>query len=134
MYLVDTSVWIDYLNDRDGKHVESLDRLLGQPGLAGITGVVFQEILQGARTDAAYRKLHTYFRDQRFYHPKDPVNSYSEAARIYFRCRKRGITIRFTIDCLIAQIAIEHNLVLFHNDQDFVHIASVVDGLQQTSE
>ena len=134
MYLVDTSVWIDYLNGRGGKHVESLDRLLGQPGLAGITGVVFQEILQGARTDAVYRKLRAHFRDQRFYHPKDPVNTYSEAAHIYFRCRKRGITIRSTIDCFIAQIAIENDLVLFHNDQDFVRMASVVGGLQQISE
>ena len=42
-------------------------------------------------------------------------------------CRKKGLTIRSTIDCLIAQIAIEHDLLLLQNDKDFVHMASIVE-------
>jgi len=53
--------------------------------------------------------------DDPFYHPKDPVDSFTRAARIYFDCRKNGITIRSTIDCIIAQTAIEHIMIKFTN-------------------
>jgi hypothetical protein len=54
------------------------------------------------------------------------VKTYEDAARIYFYCRKKGITIRSTIDCLIAQIALDQNLLLLHNDKDFDAIAPIV--------
>jgi hypothetical protein len=63
---------------------------------------------------------------QRFFHPKDPVDSFAEAARIFFLCRKKGLTIRSAIDCLIAQIAMEHDLLLLHSDQDFHLMANVI--------
>ncbi len=47
--------------------------------------------------------------------------------KIYFLCRKKGLTIGSAIDCLIAQTAIENNLFLLHNDTDFDRIAKVVD-------
>ncbi|MCK5488248.1 MAG: PIN domain-containing protein, partial [Desulfobacterales bacterium] len=50
---------------------------------------------------------------------------YISAAQLYRTCRKRGITIRKTVDCLIAQTAIEHGVPLLHNDKDFDRIASV---------
>jgi predicted nucleic acid-binding protein len=56
----------------------------------------------------------------------DPVESFARAARIYFDCKKKGITIRSTIDCLIAQTALEHDLFLLHNDTDFDAMASVI--------
>jgi hypothetical protein len=67
-----------------------------------------------------------YFSSQRFFHPKDPVESYARAARIYFACCRKGITVRSTIDCLIAQIALEHDLFLLHNDSDFIAMAPVI--------
>jgi hypothetical protein len=56
----------------------------------------------------------------------DPVESFAQAAKIYFQCRRKGITVRSTIDCLIAQTAIEHNLLLLHDDRDYEGIASVI--------
>ena len=56
--------------------------------------------------------------------------SHREAAHIYFSCRRKGITIRSTIDCLIAQISIEHDLILLHNDKDFTHMAAVIPQLK----
>jgi predicted nucleic acid-binding protein len=56
--------------------------------------------------------------------------SYESAARLYFLCRKKGITIRSTIDFLIAQTAIENNLVLMHNDEDFNTMAKVIKELK----
>ena len=63
---------------------------------------------------------------QQLFHPKDPVESYAQAARIYFACCRKGITVRSTIDCLIAQIALEHDLFLLHNDSDFIAMATVI--------
>lgn len=66
---------------------------------------------------------------QSLYHRKDTLSAYTEAARIYFRCWREGITVRSTADCLIARIAIEHDLILLHNDRDFEQIAIVVEDL-----
>lgn len=74
-----------------------------------------------------------FFGSQPLVFPSHPVNSYIEAARIYQRCRQAGITIRSTIDCLIARIAIEHGLVVLHDDEDFRRIARVDRRLKEIS-
>ena len=56
--------------------------------------------------------------------------SYSKAANIYFQCRKKGVTVRSSIDCLIVQIAIEHGLKLLHNDKDFEKISTVIKKIE----
>lgn len=130
MYLVDTSVWIDLLRQRDNTPVRILRFLLQNQLAFGITSTIYQEILQGARHEQDYQRLRDDFATQRFYHPQDPVRSYAQAARLYFECRQHGITIRSTIDCLIAQIAIEHDLILLHNDKDFTRLAQVEPTLE----
>ena len=92
----------------------------------GINSFIYQEVLQGAKTEEEYNTLKTYLITQHFFHPKDPVDSFTRAARIYFDCRKNGITIRSTIDCIIAQTAIEHKLHLLHNDRDFEAMSKVI--------
>lgn len=130
MYLVDTSVWIGYLRERESeavtRFVDVLD--LGLP--FGITGVVYGEVLQGARTPMDFERLKEYLSTQRFYHPRDPILSYEEAARLYYRCRRGGVTVRSTIDCLIARVAIEHDVTLLHDDGDFVNMGRVVTELK----
>jgi predicted nucleic acid-binding protein len=130
MFLVDTSVWIDYLRQKNNSAVSYFQALLDEEIPLGITGVIYQEILQGAATKSDFNKLVDYLGSQRFYHVKDNLLSYQSAANIYFNCRRKGITIRSTIDCLIAQIAIENNLVLLHNDQDYEQIATIVPSLK----
>ncbi len=102
--------------------------LTGQGVPFWITGVIYQEVLQGAETERDFERLRDYLGTQRFYHPGDPVTSYLRAAGLYFQCRRQGVTLRSTIDCLIAQIAIEYELKLLHND--FERIASVVSDLK----
>ena len=70
-----------------------------------------------------------YLGSQPFYHPRDPVESYREAALIYFRCRRAGVTVRSAIDCLIARIAIEHEVIVLHDDRDFENMAGVIPEL-----
>ncbi|MCD6197373.1 MAG: PIN domain nuclease [Deltaproteobacteria bacterium] len=126
MILVDTSVLIDLFKGRENEVTRRLRSLLQQQVPFGITSVIYQEILQGAKTEKEYATLKEYLSSQRFFHPKDPVESYAQAARIYFACRRKGITVRSTIDCLIAQIALEHDLFLLHNDSDFIAMAPVI--------
>ena len=66
MYLVDTSVWVDFVRGRHEPHVSLLRDLLGNPLAVSITHLVYMEILQGARDPASYVRLQDYFSGQRF--------------------------------------------------------------------
>jgi predicted nucleic acid-binding protein len=92
--------------------------------------VIYREVLQGASSRADLDRLEEYLSTQRFYHLRDPVASYREAALLFFRCCRNGVTVRSTIDCLIAQSAIEHDLLLLHNDRDFDLMAGVIPELK----
>ena len=100
MVLVDTTVWIDFFADRSEPHAAAL---------------------QGIRSDADYIETKDYLADLIFL-PMRQV-TFVHAAEIYRSLRKRGVTIRKPIDCMIAAVAIEHDTRLLHNDRDFDYIA-----------
>ncbi|MCX8085814.1 MAG: PIN domain-containing protein [Rhodocyclaceae bacterium] len=131
MYLVDTSVWIDYLRGRAGPHVDFLDSLLAHPLAVGLSEVIYLEILQGARDVEAFERLRRYFSSQRFYGFADSRQSYEAAARLFLDCRRQGITVRSTLDCLIAQCALENALVLLHNDRYYLALGQCAPALRQ---
>lgn len=133
MYLVDTSVWVDFFKASPTPPVERLKALLTAGTEVGLTATILQEILQGTADDRQFAKYRSYFETQPIYLPKDPIETAVTAARIYFDCRRRGITVRSSNDCLIAQTAVEHNLVLLHNDEDFRRISGVLNELKETS-
>jgi predicted nucleic acid-binding protein len=56
--------------------------------------------------------------------------SFESTAQMYIKCRKNGITVRSTIDLIIAEIAIENNLYLLHNDTDFINISKIYKNLK----
>lgn len=126
MILVDTSVLIDLFKGILNEPANRMREILAYEIPFGITSVIYQEVLQGAKSKKEYVLLRDYLSSQRFFHPRDAVKSYSDAAYIYFSCRKKGVTIRSTIDCLIAQTALEQNLLLLHNDKDFVVMAPII--------
>ena len=130
MILVDTSVWLDYFRRIDNDSAAKLDQALTDRKGIGITSTILQEILQGTDSDASFTRFERQLRSQPFFHPLHPIDSYSAAARLYARCRRAGVTIRSTIDCLIAQVAIEHGLDLLHNDGDFDKMALVIPELK----
>jgi len=129
MYLVDTSVWVDFLRGDETPQVRALNNLLSGQEIVGTAPMILQEILQGADSAERFETWIKYFSDLFCFVPRDPVKSYIAAARLYQECRKAGKTPRSSNDCLIAQIAIEHGLALVHNDRDFNAIASVVEEL-----
>ncbi len=130
MYLVDTSVWVNYLRGQHTQASEHFIQLLDEKYSFGISPIIYQEILQGAATQKDFNKLNEYLSTQRFFYPADPLQFHHHAAHILFACRTKGITVRSTIDCLVAQTAIEHELVLLHDDKDFEHIQQVFPKLK----
>lgn len=96
----------------------------------GITPEIYQEVLQGAASEEDFEQLAEYLGIQRFYLPQNEIESYKEAARLYFRCRRSGVTVRSTIDCIIARISIEYGLRLLQNDRDFQNMARVLPELR----
>ncbi len=124
MVLVDTSVFVNYFKGKKTAATVRLESLLDSGCV--ITSVIYQELLQGAKDKREFSLLQAYLSTQTFCHPLDSILSYEKAAQIYFDCRKKGLTVRSKIDCLIAQLAIEHELSLLHDDEDFTKIAKVV--------
>ena len=125
MILIDSSIWIPFFNGQKNLQVEVMKTLIANDEDVCLSVHILMEILQGFRTDKDFHQVHGYL--QMF-----PVvdmggmSSYVAAAQIYRRCRKKGITIRRGMDCIIAQTAVENDLVLLHDDADFDRIASVI--------
>ncbi len=133
MYLVDTSVWVGFFKASPTPPVERLKALVTAGTEVGLTPTILQEILQGTADERQFAKYRSYFETQPLYLPEDPIETAVTVARIYFDCRRRGITVRSSNDCLIAQTAVEHDLVLLHNDEDFRRISRVLNELKETS-
>lgn len=116
MILVDTSIWIGFLRGRVQLNAERITQLV-------TCGPIVQEVLQGLkRTSSAFAFRHAFLRLTRLSDPM-PFDTYVKAADIYLQGRLRGYTIRSSIDCLIAAVAIEHDIVVWHADRDFDLIA-----------
>jgi len=125
--LVDSTVWIDWLRARASAAVRQLDRLL-EDGEAWLAPVILQEILQGARSPRALATLRDELGALPMLLPE--LTTYAEAGALYARCRWRGITIRSPRDCLIARIALEHDVALLHDDADFERLHEVEPRLR----
>jgi predicted nucleic acid-binding protein len=120
--LVDTTVWIDFFHDRPLPHVVTLQELIENDDDVCVCGVILTEVLQGIRKDADYRKTRDYFESLVFLPMRRAT--FLRAADVYRSLRKKGVTIRKSVDCLIAAVAIEYNVPLLHNDRDFDQIAT----------
>jgi len=125
MILVDTSVLIDYLNGTENAAVEKFHQVIADNVPFGINVFIYQEILQGASAPPDFRRLKKHLDTQTFYELLQGRESYAEAAKIYFDCHRAGYTISGMIDCLVAQTALENDVFLLHNDQDYDRIAEV---------
>lgn len=128
--LVDTSVWIDFIRGGSRTPTGLLRSALDRGVTPAINATIYQEILQGAVDDRRFREYRSYFGSQLFLHPTDHVELSERAARIFFDCRRKGLTLRSTIDCAIAALAIEHDVPLLHDDRDFDQLAQVVPKLK----
>ena len=118
MIFVDSSVWIDYINDLDTPQTKKLEQILGRQEVV-VGDLVLAEVLQGCNDPRLYNETVRLFRLADFV----VVGSYRvalEASRNYIALRAKGITIRKTIDTLIATRCIIDKYELLHNDRDFL--------------
>lgn len=129
MILVDSTVWIDLLRNRETMPVARLRRLLGL-GEAAASPVIAQEVLQGATNPRAFSKLRKYFTGIPLLGAHRMVELHIAGAELYARARWRGVTPRSPHDCLIAVTAIEEVAPLLHDDSDFEHLATVEPRLK----
>jgi predicted nucleic acid-binding protein len=121
MVLVDTTVWIDFFADSNEPSVTALQQLIENDEDLCLCGIILAEVLQGIRSDADYIKTKGYLNDLIFLPMRKAT--FVRAAEIYRSLRKIGVPIRKPVDCLIASVAIEHDIRLLHNDRDFDYIA-----------
>lgn len=121
MVIVDTTVWIDFFADRNEPHVATLQDLIKNEEDLSLCGVILAEVLQGIRSDTDFVKTKKYLGDLIFLPMRQAT--FLRAAEVYRSLRKKGITIRKPVDCMIASVAIEYGIRLLHNDRDFDHIA-----------
>jgi hypothetical protein len=118
MTLVDTSVWIELLNGALGSRVTETELL------NFVTcGPIIQEVLQGLRDDPASEALREGLLALPVLSDPLPIALFLSAAEIYRLGRAKGYTIRSSTDCLIAAIAIENGVPVWHKDRDFEAIA-----------
>ncbi len=127
MIVVDTSVLVDFFRGRETRATRRLEELERSDVPFSIPTVCCQELLQGARDEAEWSTLHDYLGTQRLLSPSDPWRTHVEAARIYFEGRRRGLTIRSTVDCFIAALTLEMAGTLLHDDIDFERIKAIRD-------
>jgi predicted nucleic acid-binding protein len=125
MTLVDTSVWIDFFAGRNTPQIRVLESLIEQREDLCLCGVVLTEVFQGIRDEKEYIETESIFSDLIFL----PMGRKTlvMAADLYRSLRVRGITIRNSVDCMIAAVCIEHEVRLLHNDRDFDLIAAHFD-------
>ncbi len=124
MILVDSSVWVDFFNGSEKRAVHVLEDFIEAEEELCLSDIIVTEVLQGFKKNADFESARRHLRLFPIYSLQG-LDSYIEAAQIYRKCRQRGITIRKTIDCMIAQTAIENGLTLLHDDADFDRIASI---------
>ncbi len=122
MIVVDTSVWIDVLNERDTPQAARCIALIegGEP--IALTDIVVTEILQGLRSDREARLVERYLRAFPILR-LDGLDDFVLAADLYRAARRAGVTIRKTLDCLIAAPCVRTGAPLLHADTDFDQLA-----------
>jgi predicted nucleic acid-binding protein len=115
--VVDSSVWIDFFNGASTPEVERLDGLLGVTPLA-IGDLILVEVMQGFRSERDVATARQLFRSLALL-PMLGGNNAWKAAEHYRQLRRKGITVRKTIDGIIATACIEANLPLLFSGRDF---------------
>lgn len=119
MILIDSSAWVEYLRNNPGPVADSVESCLDD-GFATCDPIQM-ELLAGARDERHLMKLRRMLASGTLLRTESI--DYDQAAALYRHCRARGATIRKLTDCLIAAVAIRHEVDLLHADRDFEMLA-----------
>lgn len=125
MIIVDTTVWIDYLGGVANAETDWLHAALDRERLA-LTDLILCEVLQGVRDERVARKVERQLLALEVF-DTGGAGVARDAARNYRALRRRGYTVRKTIDCLIATFYLRERHALLHRDRDFDPFETILD-------
>ena len=115
--LVDSSAWIEFLNGHASPERDAVRTLIEGDDDVCTCGVVVAEVLQGIRSERSRREVEDLFGQMTLLEAPG-LAPYVRAASLYRSLRRRGVTVRSTIDCLVAVLAEEHGCALLARDRD----------------
>jgi predicted nucleic acid-binding protein len=121
MIIVDSNTWADFFNGAQTPHVARLDTGLERDEDLSVMPIIVTEVLQGFRTDTGFKRARRILVALPMIHPS--LDGHVRAARLYRMLRRRGVTVRGAVDCVIAQTCLDVGAELLSPDVDFEHIA-----------
>jgi predicted nucleic acid-binding protein len=120
MMVVDSSTWADFFNGVDSPHAVRLEAALRTEEDLAVLPIIVTEVLQGFRTDAGFERARRVLAAFPCIQPD--VETHVRAARLFRALRRKGVTVRGSVDCVIAQACIEARAELLSGDADFDRI------------
>lgn len=125
MIVVDSNCWGDYFNGTPTPQVQRLETALREEEDLAVLPVIITEVLQGFRSDTGFRAAKRVLTSLPVAHPS--VDCHVRAAQMYRSLRRRGVTVRGAVDCIISQTCIDLGAELLSPDADFEQIARHTD-------
>ncbi|MCP9489539.1 MAG: PIN domain nuclease [Solirubrobacteraceae bacterium MAG38_C4-C5] len=122
MIVVDTSVWIDLLNGVESERAVRCTGLIRDGAPVALTDIVLTEVLQGLRTDREAQLVASRLRAFPILRLQ-ALEDFALAASLYRTARHQGVTVRRTLDCLIAAVCVREDVAILHGDADFDRLA-----------
>jgi len=121
MMIVDSNTWGDFFNGVSSPHAERLDVALRDEDDLAVLPIIITEVLQGFRSDTGFQRARRILVSLPIIQPA--VECHVRAARLFRTLRKKGVTVRGAVDCVIAQQTLDIDAELLSPDSDFQHIA-----------
>ena len=122
--VVDTTVWIDFFGVRGTAFDRHLTELIENDAPIALVDVIYCEVLQGIRDDDIYQRTRRTLLARPILRSRG-LETFEVAANLYRTARRRGLTIRRTVDCLIAAICLDAGAEIYHNDRDYDALARI---------
>jgi hypothetical protein len=122
--IVDSNVWAGFFNGESSPHVARLERALRDEEDLAILPIILTEVLQGFRTDTGFQRALRLLLPLPAIEPG--IETHVRAARLFRALRRRGVTVRGAVDCVIAQTCVDTDSELLSPDGDFARIARVL--------
>ncbi len=120
--VVDSNTWADYFNGRSAPHVDRLDAALEGAEDLAVLPIIVTEVLQGLRSERGFREARKMLVRLPVLQPT--LDCHLRAAGLFRTLRRKGVTVRGAVDCVIAQASIDLGALLISPDRDFRFIAS----------
>jgi predicted nucleic acid-binding protein len=119
--VVDSNTWADFFNGVTNPHAERLASVLDDEDDLAVLPIIVTEVLQGFRSDAGFESARRVLVALPMIQPT--IETYVRAARLFRFLRRKGVTVRGAVDCIIAQVCLDSGAELLSPDADFEHIA-----------